>query len=76
MNTFFPYYRNWCTWFYLVLMIHIVLSVSVNDFYSFGVENGDTARQTEEFTDLIFSNFSITNLLKHENITATSARVC
>ena len=59
-------------------MIHTVLSVSVNDFYWFGVENGDTAREngSSMYADLIFSNFSITNLLKNENAVATNARVC
>ena len=60
-----------------MLMIHSVLSVSVNDFYSFGVENGDTRFiQTDFFATLTFSNFSITNLQKNENATATSALVC
>ena len=45
MDTFFTYYRNCCTYFYLVLMIHTLLSVSVNDFYWFGVENRDTASE-------------------------------
>ena len=59
-------------------MIHTVLSVSVNDFYWFGVENGDTARENGSsiHTVLFFSNFSITNLLKNENATATSILVC
>ena len=57
-------------------MIHTVLSVSVNDFYWFGVENGDTARVTGNIKRLTFSNFLITNLLKHENENATSVLVC
>ena len=57
-------------------MIHTVLSVSVNDFYWFGVENGDTARVTGNIKRLTFSNFLITNLLKHENENVTSVLVC
>ena len=57
-------------------MIHTVLSVSVNDFYWFGVENGDTARETGLTGFLFFSNFSITNLLRNENATATRVAVC
>ena len=55
-----------------------MLSVSVNDFYSFGVENGDTSGETGSSAQakLIFSNFTITNLLKNENDNATFATVC
>ena len=57
-------------------MIHTVLSVSVNDFYWFGVENGDTARENGIIENLFFSNFPITNLLRNENTTATRLSVC
>ena len=57
-------------------MILTILSVSVNDFYRFGVENEDTARKNEFSVDLIFSNFSITNLLKNENDNSTNGLVC
>ena len=50
--------------------------MSVNDFYWFGVENGDTARGNESAVCLFFSNFSIANLLENENATATSIGVC
>ena len=53
-------------------MIHTVLSVSENDFYWFGVENGDTARENEFGVDLIFSKFLITNLLINENGNSTN----
>ena len=73
----FSYYRICWTYIYLVLVIHSVLSVSVNDFYSFDVENGDTRFiQTDVAAILTFSSFSITNLQKNENATATSALVC
>ena len=57
-------------------MRHSVLSVSVNEFYLFGVENGDTTIQNAISANLIFSNFSITNLLRNENATATRCLVC
>ena len=56
--------------------MHTVSSVSVNDFYWFGIENGDIARESESFITIFFSNFSITNLLKNENATSTNVRVC
>ena len=56
--------------------MHTVLSVPVNDFYWFGVENGDTARGTKSNALLLFSKFSITNLRKRENAIATSLKVC
>ena len=50
--------------------------MSVNEFYWFGVENGDTARENG-FTDrFFFSNFAITNLLRNENATVTEVAVC
>ena len=57
-------------------MTHTVSSVSVNELYWFGVENGDTARETGLAGFLYFSNFSITNLLRNENATATRVAVC
>ena len=56
-------------------MIHTVLPVSVIEFYWFGEENGDTARLNEFSADLIFSNFSITNLLRNEDENSTNALV-
>ena len=49
--------------------------MSVNDFYWFGVGDGDTARESGLTATLNFSKFSITNLLKNENVTATSVEV-
>ena len=57
-------------------MIYTLLSVYVNDFYWFGVENGDTARENGIIENLFFSNFPITNLLRNENATATRLSVC
>ena len=56
-------------------MIHTVISVFVNDFYWFGVENGDTARENGYLANLPFSNFSITTL-GNKNATATNVAVC
>ena len=50
--------------------------MSVNDFYWFGVENGDTARGNESVVVLFFSSFSIANLRNSENATATFLKVC